>query len=294
VVESGGYTAAARRMGVDKTLLSRRVKTLERALGVRLLQRTTRSLSLTEAGRRLHRDTCAPLGETIAAVLASGQATDVEGTVRVATLPIVAADVWAPAVKTLRALHPKLSLELRVSDTFVDLVGEGIDLALRSGHQPDSSMIGQRLGTWGFVLCAAPDWLEHHRDRIRHPRDVEDDWVLYGGVQRASHWTLVGAQETYESRVRAVTTVDRADLQMELIAAGAGLGALPVPLARHALEQGRLVRVLPAWRIDHHHGLSVVYPSRSYVPLRVQTVIDVLRAQVGQVQARWDSVAATR
>jgi DNA-binding transcriptional LysR family regulator len=292
VVESGSYTAAARRMGVDKTVLSRRVATLERALGARLLQRTTRSLSLTEAGRKLHGDVCGPLRDTIAALLAAGEATQIEGTVRVAALPIAGPDVLAPAIKRLRALHPKLTVDLRGSDSYVDLVGQGIDLALRSGHQPDSSMVAQRLGTWGFVLCAAPGWLEKHRDRIRCPEDVKDDWILYGGVRRASQWRFARDQEVCEVHARATATIDSAELQMQLVATGVGVGALPAPLVRHELETGRLVRVLPRWRIDHQHALSAVLPSRDHVPLRVRAVIDVLKAQVHKVQPLWDAVAA--
>ncbi len=294
VMETGSYSAAARRLGVDKTLVSRRVKSLERGLGVRLLHRTTRSISPTEAGQRLYDQIRAPLGDTITAVLAAGSAQRIEGTVRVATFSFVGAELWGPVVATLRERHPRLHLDLRSGDPFIDLVDHGIDLALRSGHMPSSSLIARRIGTWRFVLCAAPEWLERNGGDIHHPEDTQDQWLLYGGVPRAHQWQFARGDHRHELRVRALATVDSSELQHQLVLAGAGIAALPAVSARHHLASGRLVRVLPDWHIDHAHGLWIVLPSRAYTPPRVDVVITAVTERASALQPTWDEAASPR
>lgn len=292
VLEAGSYSAAARRLGVDKTLISRRVMTLEKRLGVRLLHRTTRSISPTDAGQRLYDQARAPLREAITAVMTASDPQQIEGTVRVATFAAAGAEPWADVIATLRRDHPRLFLELRAGDPYVDLVDQGIDLALRSGNMPDSSMIATRIGSWGFVSCATPDWLEANAARIRHPDDIAGDWILFGNVARADQWRFSRRDDSYDLKVHPVTTVDSFELQQQLVLAGVGVAALPVMSARASLESGRLVRVLPDWRIDHVHGLWAVLPTRAYTPPRVRAVIDALKQRVLALQPQWDAVVS--
>lgn len=292
VMEAGSFAAAARRQGIDKTLMSRRITTLERHLGVRLLQRSTRSISPTEAGRRLYEQTRGPLDDMLAALLAAGDAQRVEGSVRIATFAAAGLDLWGGVVAKLRVEHPGLTLDLRAADPYADLVDQGIDLALRSGHMPDSALIARRIGSWRYVLCAAPQWLATRTAPMRHPRDIDSDWILFAGVTRADQWHFKSRDEGYDLRVHAVATVDSFAVQQQLVLAGAGIAALPAIAVREPLASGRMMRVLPHWGLDHSHGLWVVLPSRQYTPPRVEAVVDALVQRVHDLQPQWDEVAA--
>ena len=137
VVDAGGYTAAARRTGLDKTLLSRRVRALEEALERRLLNRTTRQLHVTEAGQALYDRASSPLGDVVDALARVAASDRVRGLVRVATAPSLSAEVFGPVLAGLTKSHPDLQLEVRATETLVNLVEQGFDLAIRMGRMPD-------------------------------------------------------------------------------------------------------------------------------------------------------------
>jgi DNA-binding transcriptional LysR family regulator len=290
VVEAGSYSGAARRLGIDKTLLSRRVRTLEDGLGVRLLQRTTRRLSPTEAGRVLFESAMSPLNETVAALSRAADPGRVEGTVRIATFSVLTEQLWIPVIRKLREQHPELRLELRAAERFIDLVDEGIDFALRAGNMPDSTFTARRICTWHYVLCAAPSWVEQHGANVRTPEDIRDHWLLYGGVPRANRWTFERGDEKMEVQTGAAVVVDSGEVTERLLHAGLGVVAMPTYMAGAALASGTLVRLLPEWRVAHSHGLWIVTPARDHVPPRVTVVIEAVRAQLEALALEWERV----
>ncbi len=290
VVEAGSYSGAARRLGIDKTLLSRRVQTLEEKLGVRLLQRTTRRLAPTEAGRILFERAMAPLNETVAALSRAADPGRIAGTVRVAGFAALTSQLWAPVIRKLKVDHPELCIELRASEEFIDLVGEGIDFALRAGNMPDSTYSARKVCTWEYVLCASPGFMAEHGARIKTPEDIRQHWMLYRGVPRANRWTFERAGTKLEIATGATVVVDSGEVLEQLLFADIGVVAMPTYMVASTLASGRLVRVLPEWNVAHSHALWIVTPAREFVPPRVTVVIEAVRARLETLAPEWHAV----
>lgn len=285
VVRAGSFTRAATQTGVDKSVLSRRVKALERALQVRLLHRTTRSLRVTEAGQRLLERAAEPLVQLGAAVAELQDSDAVYGRVRVAGIAGMAG-LWAQVLRQLRAAHPDLRVELSTSDSLVSLVDEGFDVAVRTGFLPDSTLVARRLATWRYVLVAAPEWVAAHPE-VASPADLVPHWLLYGDVPNADRWRLERGDAGVDLVVQPLFVADNAFVLRE--AALAGLGVCPMLpfLVEPDLAAGRLVRVLPDWRVGHVIPIWGVLPHRSYVPAKVQAVLGAMEAVLQAHAPRW-------
>lgn len=288
VVQAGSFTQAARKTGVDKSTLSRRVRALEDELAVRLLHRTTRSVRVTEAGRRLQDRVTAPLGELALALAEVGDARRISGRVRVATLTALG-QIWVAVAGRLRAAHPELLLELATEDSLVSLVDEGFDLAVRAGHLPDSSLVARRLATWRYVLVAAPGFVAAH-PTLTDPTRLVDHWLLYGDVPRAEHWRMERGERAVDLRVRPTFIASDAAVLRHAALAGLGVAALPPFFVEADLAAGTLVRVLPEWRVGHTIPVWGVLPHRSHVPARVQVVLEAMAEALRSRTEAWQAL----
>jgi len=287
VVDAGSFTAAARRSGVDKTLLSRRVLALEHMLGTALLRRTTRRVRVTLAGEDLYARAAAPLEQAIAALSLARGPESIEGTVRIATFSALTDSLWSPVLSDLRRTHPRLTIDLRASDQMADLVDGGIDFALRTGRLGDSTMKAARIGSWRYVLSATPGWLRANRRALASPEDLKSHWLLYTRVPRAAHWRFESGDRTIEVTVQPIATSDNMNVIASLLRAGAGVTAIPPYAVADAIRRGDLVRVLPRWRVAHVHPLWLVTPIRELMPARVRFVMDTVRARIPALEAIW-------
>ena len=267
VVERGSFTAAAQAVGLPKSSVTRSIARLERALGVRLIQRTTRQRGVTDAGRELYervRGAVGALEEATEAVREHGR--EPKGVVRVSGLP----DLDLMGVpELLAAVHqklPSIHIELSLSGRVVDLVSEGFDIAIRAGKLGDSSLIAKKVGTTHAGLWASKAYLKK-RGRPKQLSDLADhDCVLFRGRNGRARWTF----DDKGVDVEGVLSVDDYSFLAHALEAGLGVGPLPVFQAnRTSLE-----RVLP----DHElpgAPVNVVMPSASYVPARVSAVRDL-------------------
>jgi DNA-binding transcriptional LysR family regulator len=287
VVDAGSFTRAARRSGVDKTLLSRRVIALERMLGTALLRRTTRRVRVTLAGEDLYARAASPLEQALAALSRARGPESIEGIVRIATFSALTDGLWSPILADLRRTHPRLSLDLRASDQIADLVDGGIDFALRTGRLADSTMKAARIGSWRYVLCATPAWLKAHRREIRTPEDLKSHWLLYTRVPRAAHWRFESGDRQVEVTMSPIATSDNTNVVASLLRAGMGVTAIAPYAVADSLRRGDLVRVLPKWRVAHSHPLWLVTPIRELMPARVRFVMDAVRARIPDLEAAW-------
>lgn len=285
VVQAGSFTRAAKKTGVDKSALSRRVRDLENDLAVRLLHRTTRSVRVTEAGQRLLDRVQGPLGEVALALAEAGSDRPITGRVRVASVTSLAG-AWVPVVRALRRAHPDLLLELSTEDSFVSLVDEGFDVAVRAGHLPDSSLVARELVSWRYVLVAAPGFVAAH-PRLTEPADLVDHWLLYGNVPRADWWRLEQGDGAVDLKVRPVFVANDVEVLQAAARAGLGVAALPPFCVEDDLQQGRLVRVLPEWRVGHTISIWGVLPHRSHVPARVQVVLEAVTKELQRQATGW-------
>lgn len=279
VVDHGGFAAAGRSLAIPKSKLSRRVAELEARLGVRLLQRTTRKLSLTRAGEIYHRHCVAMREDAEAAEEAVLQVqSEPRGTVRVACPVTLAQSTLGPLVPRFLAAHPQVRLDLVVTNRVVDLVQEGVDVALRVRATLDDSgsLVVKNLGPTHGALVASPQLLQrfgavHRPDDLRHL----PTFAMSAADGRASFRLVGPAGQDYEHQHHPVYTAD--DLLALKLAAvqGTGMGVLPDYLCSEELRAGLLVPVLPGWAPPPSKVLAV-FPSRRGMVPAVRRFLDFL------------------
>lgn len=276
VAEAGGFTAAAERLGATKARVSQDVARLEARLGVGLFVRTTRRTSLTEAGEALLREGLEPLRrlEATLASLGRPRSAGLEGSLRIASTADHASQGLARAVAAFAALHPALQVELRSSDRVVDLVAEGVDLAIRIGWLRDSSLRATRLGDFEQHLVAAPGYLAR-RGMPRRPEELAaHDWVALSLLRSPLTWTFT-SRGGQRRRVRMASRLrtDAALPLRALVEAGAGLSVMDQFNAEAGVAAGTLVRLLPQWQLPSG-GIHAVWPPGRHTPAKVRAFVD--------------------
>lgn len=294
VVDEGGFSSAARRLGVSKSVVSQRVGQLEARLGTRLLMRSTRAVSLTEAGETFLGGCREALGSLEQAESAARATSDEpQGCVRLSCTADFAADHVAPLLPLLRHAHPRLEVELRVSDSYVDLVSEGLDLAIRYGPLTTESMVMRRLGPQRGVFVASPSYIER-RGMPTDPEDLaEHDCLIFTPFPWGTQWRFVherrGARDV---RVRAALHSNSGLVLRCAAVAGTGVALLATLLASPAILDGSLVTVLPGWqpRVDATpRAVFAVYPDNRFVPPKVRVLVDALARRFGD-PPHWDAM----
>ncbi|HTR51805.1 MAG TPA: LysR family transcriptional regulator [Kofleriaceae bacterium] len=273
VVERGSFTGAARATGLPKSSVTRGIARLERELGVRLIQRTTRQRGITEAGRDLYervRGAVGALEEASSAVREHGR--EPRGVVRV-TAPNDAALMGLPeVVARLVAKYPSIHVELVLTSRVIDLVAEGVDLAIRAGKLADSSLVARKVGTTHAGLFASKEYLAKRGRPRRLGELAAHDAVMFRGRGGRTTWTLEGGARTETVDVTGPISSDDFSFSLRAIAAGLGIGPLPLFVG---CPQAALERVMPRYRFPGG-PMHVVMPSASFVPARVAIVRDVL------------------
>lgn len=287
-VDSGGFAPAGRRFGVPKSTLSKRVAALESALGVRLIERNSRSFRLTEMGRDFYQHARAALIEVESAQqLVQQRLAEPSGTVRLtAAVPVVQFQL-AQHIPALAQAYPKLQLQVHASDRFVDLVQEGYDIALRSHFAPlpDSGLVQRVLATEQVILVGSPAYLREH-GTPRLPAQLADHAGLLTGPE-AGTWRLrgKGAGEEVAVSPRARLVADESVALVQAAAAGLGIVPLPEGICALHLEAGDLVRVLPRWTAGQVVTTALVPHRRSLLP-SVRAVLEFLAERLAGDAAR--------
>jgi DNA-binding transcriptional LysR family regulator len=269
VVESGSFTAAGRALGLPTSSTSRAVGRLEEALGTRLLQRTTRSHHLTPAGEQYFarvRGLLAGLDEARDAVVDMGQAP--RGKVRLSAGGDFGEGVLAGIIARFIARHPGVEIEVVLTARWVNLIGEGFDLALRAGTLQDSSLVAHKIAGTDLGIYAAPAYLERRGRPRRFAELARHACVLYRRDTGVVPWRLGGPRGPEQVIVSGPATADDMLFVRGLVLAGIGLGMLPAMACESELRAGSLVRVLPAYAV-RTGALYVVSPPLKHVPARV-------------------------
>ncbi len=274
VVEEQGFSAAAKRLDSTPAAVSRRIKALEQRLGVRLLQRTTRTLKLTEAGELYFREVSRLLGDlrTVEERLeeVTGQAS---GELRIVAPMSFGQRRLAPVVARFALMHPKLRVTLRLEDRETDIVSEGIDVAIRIAYPSDSSLVSRPIASVPRYFCAAPGYLAR-RGTPRAPSDLlQHDCLHYNVISEREEWTVRGTQGDETIVMKGVFCSNNGEVLAEAAMQGLGITLLPDFIVADALADGRLVRILEGWERSPL-TLSVLYPSRQHVPAKTRLFID--------------------
>ncbi len=286
VVESGGFSRAAKRLGLSKSIVSRRIARLEEQLGARLLSRTTRGISPTEAGADFKARSERILAELDEAREAMAHHRgDVVGRLRLAAPMGFGARHVAPLLAMLAERHPRLEIDLALSDRKVDLVAEGFDAAIRIGTPEDSSLVARRITEVYAALVASPDYVAEHGEPKTPEELARHQCLIYSGTANAD-WTFTAGKRTVSVRPRGRLRADSGEAILEWAIAGRGIAALPVFLLGDALERKLLVPVLSGHRLPDG-ALYVLRPPGANVPGKVRALIDAMVERFGG-EPVWD------
>lgn len=277
VVERGSFTAAADALDVSKTAASRLVMDLEAHLGTALLTRTTRRISLTDAGAAYLERVKAILDQVDEAEAEAGaQATVARGRVRLTAPMSFGLRHVAPLVPKFMAAYPDIQFDLSLSDRTVDLVAEGFDIAIRVGELNASSLIARRLCWTRMLICASPSYIAEH-GAPQDPENLRDhDCLGYPYASGSQYWSLTDrAGATMRVPLNGVLWSDNGDALEIAAIAGAGLVYLPDFILERAIARGELVEVLDDWS-QTWAPINATWPPKTFTPVRMRVLIDFL------------------
>lgn len=278
VVENGGFSSAARQLNLATSVVTTHVKWLEERLGVRLLNRTTRNVSLTEAGRTYY-ERCVQIlseiedAEEAAQVLQSKP----RGILRLNTSPAIPA-VIAPSIAEFNDLYPDVTVRLTATSRMLDLVEEGHDLAIWYAAAPVSNLIIRRLASYRMVICASPQYLAKH-GRPKHPSELSkhNSVIFYDATlaKEGKEWTFTGSDGDFQVRFSGNLETNSPIAFRAAALHGQGLIMTPAPIVIDDLKSGALIAVLSDF-LPKQFSIDALYPHREHLPAKVRTFIDVL------------------
>ncbi|MGH8729428.1 MAG: LysR family transcriptional regulator [Burkholderiales bacterium] len=285
------FVAAAEELGVSASALSRRIRHLEASLQTRLFQRTTRHVSLTEAGTvylRYVTEALSHIADGEAAV--SGYATEPRGRLRIAAPNLFGQLHLAPRLPKFLRRNPQLNLDVSFSDWAVDLVSAGYDVAVRIGVLESSDLVARKLAVVRRVLCASPEYLTRH-GRPEDPRELPNHPCLKVSTYPAhNEWRLQGNKKTVDVAISPVIRADNSEALRQAALAGCGIALMPTFVAGEDLKAGRLIQILPDWEAPKS-WVWAAYPHARFLPLKVRVFVDFLVAEFGDIPP-WDAPRA--
>ncbi|MCW9047186.1 MAG: LysR family transcriptional regulator [Gammaproteobacteria bacterium] len=284
VIDSGSFSKAASRRNVNRSMVSKQIALLEEQLGVRLLNRTTRSLSLTDAGHSIYHHANSlrnQLLETDALVASLRE--DVSGELRISSTTHFGRLHVMPVIKKLVEDYPELRIDLRLEDRYVDIVGERYDVAIRITSPVDSSLIARKLTNNKLVMVASPDYLKKRGT----PQNIEDlsnhSFVVYAGENGVmNNWAYYEGSEIKNYSVNVHTKVNDGTALLQTAKNGLCIGLTLFSECFNELQNGSLVQVIPEVKFKAFSSTYIMYPSRSHVPQKTRLFIDRMIAYVAQ------------
>ena len=277
VVEAGSFTGAAKALGVPTSTVSRQIAQLEETLGVRLLQRTSRHVQLTDAGVAYHERVAPALASLVEA---SSEIHDLQavpsGLVRLTAPPDLSVDYLAMPLADFAREYPRIQIELALTGRTVDLVAEGFDLALRAGELRDGSLIARKLGLSEIIVVASAGYLARRGEPTSFAELAAHDAIGFRAQRGRVTWSLVGPEGPVSAELDCRISADDFSFVRALLHADAGVALSPRALVQAGLLEGKLRRILPDYSLQLSGGLYLVYPSAKHLPRRVALLRDHL------------------
>lgn len=288
VVKHGGFSAASLQLGITKAAVSKRIAQLEHHLGVKLLHRTTRKLSLTEAGQHYFEYAQISLQ---AAQEAEDAVTQLQGEPK-GRLKINAPMSFgrlhiAPLIPDFLLRFPKVQIDLVMDDQVVDLVKNGFDLAIRAGELPSSTLVIRRLVSANSVICATPAYLVQYGAPATPDDLVQHNCVLYSYSSKINEWVLFNQEYTYKVAVTGNYQVNNSEALLEGLLKSLGVGRLPTFVAGPYLKNGRLINLFPTYLMPVK-SIYAVLPEREFMPAKVRVFLDFMLEYFGEETPYWD------
>lgn len=283
VVEARSFSAAARRLGIAKSAVSRHIALLEKSVGVRLLNRTTRSLSLTEIGETYYKSCARIVAEAEEATRRIGQLQDdPSGTLRVASPIVLGNRFIAPLLAEFLQRHPLLNVELLLEDQLADMVESGIDVGIRVGWLRDSTLVARKIGEAPRLVCAAPIYLEKYGVPDTPAQLAEHECIIFSLLPTPYHWAFSRNRTQKSIHVKGRVRTNNADAVRAFMINGAGIGALSSFLVEEDIDAGRLVQLLPDYSCGSA-GIYAVFMDRRYQQAKVRLFIDFINDRFKQL-----------
>jgi DNA-binding transcriptional LysR family regulator len=287
VAKHGSFTLAARELGLSKSAISKRITQLEAELAAQLIYRSTRKLSLTEAGERYYQHA---LSATISAQNAEDAVSellgDPQGLLKVHVAMSFGLLHVAPLIPVFLKRYPKINIELIMDDNVIDIVAQGFDLSIRAGELPDSTLIARRLAPLKSVVCISPEYVS--QTALKAPSDLaQENCLLYSYSSNAARWefTLNGKKE--QVNVKGNYRVNSSEALKKSILQGCGIGRLPTFVAGEYIRSGKLIHVFSEYSMAEKK-IYAVYPERNYVPAKVRVFLDFCLEYFGKDRPYWD------
>lgn len=282
VVETGSFSKASADMGITQPTATKHVAALEMRLGARLLHRSTRGVTPTEVGAAYY-DKCKSIARQLedADNLAALMQSRLTGTLRISTSVAFGRRVLTPLVLRFMQLHPELQIDLSFEDRYVNLVEQGIDLALRMGRLADSALGSRYLGVNQWVLTGAPAYLREHGTPLVPADLAQRSALIYSTVQGDDVWHFTGPKgDAVAVRVHGPLRSNNLSALLAAARAGLGLAVLPRYVAHDSIRSGSVLPLLPGWALPSQE-MHAVYPSPRLVPTKVTGFVDWLQGQFG-------------
>ena len=285
VVEAGSFSAAARQLGSSPSAVSRSIARLEKALAIRLLQRTTRKLRLSDAGEEVFRRCREMAGAAQAVMDLSGRFTrEAEGLIRVSVPKAVGRYVIHPHMPEFLRRYPKVDVQLILEDRYVDLIDDNVDLSIRITDEPPPGLVGRELFPIEHLLCATPQYLAE-QGVPQQPEDLrEHSCIVLGETPADARWIFRQGSKSVTVGVRGRYAANHTGVRLDAVLQGIGIGSLPYFTARQALEEGRVIQVLPEWDFiaSYHGGVWLLQTPTRYLQPKLRVFIDFLVERLAQ------------
>ncbi|WP_444927681.1 LysR family transcriptional regulator [Microbulbifer sp. TRSA002] len=288
VAETGGFSPAAKLLGISKSAVSKRVTQLELQLGVKLLHRTTRKLSLTEAGEHFYEH----------ARIAYKSAKDAQdavlqlqgeprGRLRINAPMSFGRLHLAPLIPVFMKRYPEISIDMILDDKVVDLVGEGFDIAIRGGDLPDTSLIARKLAPLKSVLCASPSYLKEFGEPTELEQLSAHNCLIFTYSRDVKEWGFIKDNHLHTIEVKGNYQVNNSEALREALLQGVGIGRLPTFVAGPDIEAGKLIPLFEEYQMSAK-SIYAVFPERQFMPAKVRAFIDFAIEYFGGDTPYWD------
>ncbi len=287
VVDQQSFSAAGEKMGLVKSVLSRRVSELETRLGAKLLNRTTRKLSLTGAGEQLYQQASILLSDILdAEQKVSDEQVTLSGRLKIAAPLSFGNRHLSLAISEFVKLHPEIDISLDLNDREVDLVAEGFDITIRIGGLPDSTLIARKLGIIRFATVASEVYLKQHGTPV-HPTDlVKHQGLLYSNLTAKQQWQFIDNQKTIVAIPQTRLSANNGDFLTKAAINGLGIVNSPTFLINEYVKSGKLCEILKGYQAEPT-GIYALFPPGRLIPRRVRVLVEYLQKQYGDLP-EWD------
>lgn len=277
VVDEGSFTAAAKKLGVTPSALSKQLSRLEHTLSAKLLERTTRKLVITESGKGIYNQCSTLIEATKQAVeFTSSEHTTPSGSLTVAAPKAFLSIVLQPMVKPFLDQYPDIELKLKATDGDIDLISDGIDVVFRLTEKPTEGLVVKHMGTVSLTLCASPEYLLQRGTPV-HPTDLIEHDCIYLGETATDHiWDFVKEGESRSIAVKGRYAVNHSQMRLKGVIDGLGIGIFPDFVIKQALAEGTVKAVLDDWTIkgNYQGDIALQFAQTKFMPARLRVFID--------------------